>query len=875
MTRTNDSAPAAGQLAVDQLAVHLRSLGSGGLARLLADRPDACTEPAPRTVHELAERLLRPGSVQRAVARLSLPCAQVAEALAALPTPCPRPLLAAALGVPEDPGTPPDGDEVTLDQTLERLAGLGLAWTLPPAPAGPEHLAAAPALRGAWDKPLGLDNPLTGFETVVGNLRGDGLDTALHALGLETAGDEQERRAVLLAHHRDPDRVRALVAAAPRAAQDLLKRLAEQNSPRYGVLGGDSSGDDWAAERALLCRGEHPTGPGGRFAFYGERDQEVPAEVLIALRGPAPAAPFHPRPPAPAPAPLDARAVDAAAAAAAAAFLDRAAAVLRVCAEQPPQLLEDGGIGLRELTRITRAAGCPPTAARLVLECAQGAGLLARDGDRVAATTAYDPWTELPPGGQYARLALAWRTMRSTPTRTELICDRWPGRDTGPEGLIAPLAGQVDCDGCLATRTGLLTALAALPARRALDAAGDLVGAAVDLVAWHVPAALSCACTYQFLPTFNRQRERDHDIRALAPLVGEAQLLGLLALDAPTPLARAVLPTRGNPAQRERELARLAEELLPQCDTATLGPDLDLEADGFPSPRLTALLGQVADRAAGYRPTRWHLTPASLRRALDGGLPPAGIEQLLRDAARTAGIPAPMADLIRQAAADRDRVRLTTPASVLTFHDPAQLTAATVDPRLAHLGLRTLAPTVATSDLPGHSVMAALRGAGHTPVLEGRTAAVRLDVPPALPRPRRLGPAAGPAVRPRQNTGLVDGTAVDTAGLAELLLRGGEQPAAAVLCATEQVLAREAPHLDPPAARRLAHALERGTGASLTYATGREATQAGTATYHLRDLELDPPYLYGSAGGEDEEDVQSFHLSRIRDVDTEAALRPA
>jgi hypothetical protein len=50
--------------------------------------------------------------------------------------------------------------------------------------------------------------------------------------------------------------------------------------------------------------------------------------------------------------------------------------------------LAAGGVGARELSRVSKAAQCDESVVRVVLETAFAAGLLARDGDR-AATEGY------------------------------------------------------------------------------------------------------------------------------------------------------------------------------------------------------------------------------------------------------------------------------------------------------------------------------------------------------------------------------------------------------------------------------------------------------------------------------------------------------
>ncbi|MFF3617526.1 helicase-associated domain-containing protein [Streptomyces sp. NPDC002580] len=706
MSIASDSSPSAG----DQLCDHLRALGSQELAQLLAERRDALTEPRPRTLNEIAERLLRPGSVQRAATQLlSLPCVEVAEALAALPTPCPRPLLASMLGVSLKSGKLAGDGGAALEQALGRLSALGLVWARDAAPGEPGSLVMAEALRELWTDPLGLRNRLVGFETVVENLHGEGLAAALSTLGLTSEGNESEQRAVLLAHHRDGQRVRDLVAQAPAPAQKLLKHLEQYNSTTYSSISLSSDGregQDWAAARALLSLKERPVSPGS-FGFFGERRPQLPAEVLIALRGPEPTAPFHPRPPQIPLTAVTGKQITEGASAAAVTFLAQATTVLLAYVRQPPTLLQDGGLGTRELTRITKACGCTPAAVRLILECAHAAGLLAHDSQqRILATTAYDAWMAREPAGQYAQLALAWRTMRFTPTRTASIATRYGGDRDAPDGPTPALASQVECDGCLATRTALLDSAAALGPQQALDTTGDLLGAFADLLAWHRPRARFCACTEKY--SYSGERDRDHEKAALAPLVREAELLGVLARGALSPLAPALRHPDADPALQEAELAACAQQVLPPpAETARLHTDPDVTAvvDGVCSPRLAALLDQLADRAVRHPASLWHITPASLRRALDTGHTADELLHALRSITDTTVLPKQLTDLIRDTTDAHGRVRLTTPASLLHSTDTALIAEIAASGRLAPLSLRVLAPTVLTSPLAGDTVL--------------------------------------------------------------------------------------------------------------------------------------------------------------------------
>ena len=323
---------------------------------------------------ELADRLQRPGSVASALPRLTLPCLQVAEALAALGAPASHDALAKLLGAT-------DGEAAReLDAVLEVLADHALVWR-----DGAGKLRTAAPLRQAWDAPLGLDAPL---EALLAGATSDELRGMLVALGVKPPGTKPQRLAALVEHHSGPEQIASLVTKAPAAARELLERRAAGAAPKQpqfivfgspGTPGPDlEPGARWALDRGLLTQDRHRYGPAHR-----------PAEVALALRGPYWHAPFEPVPPFARLVSVTPAEVDREASAAAAAFTARAVSVLSACSATAPARLKSGGIGARELARIGKAAQAEDAVVRITLETAYAAGLLGRDGDRVAPTEAY------------------------------------------------------------------------------------------------------------------------------------------------------------------------------------------------------------------------------------------------------------------------------------------------------------------------------------------------------------------------------------------------------------------------------------------------------------------------------------------------------
>ncbi|MFE7804162.1 helicase C-terminal domain-containing protein [Streptomyces sp. NPDC057430] len=799
-------------------ATWLGGLDASRLARVLETRRDATAAPEPRSVGELADRLQRPGSVALALPRLALPHLQVAEALAALGAPASRDALAELL-------EKADGEAAReLDAALEALADHALVW-----PDGAGKLRMAEALRHAWDAPLGLDAPL---EELLTGTTSDELRGMLAALGVEPPGTKSQRLAALVEHHSDPERILSAVAKAPAAARKLLEGRtgAEPARPARFIMFGSPGPDPepgarWALDRGLLIQDRHRYGPA-----------RMPAEVALALRGPGWHAPFQPVPPSVGLAPVAPVDVDREASAVASTFAAGAASVLSACSTTAPARLKSGGIGARELARIGKAAQADDAVVRLTLETAYAAGLMARDGDRVAPTEAYDAWAEQEPPEQFAILLQAWWNLPLTPTQA---------RDEDNKALPA-LGGAPPCNGCVQARHGLLAAAARLPARQGVRVASDLG----PLIAWHRPLADSSL----------------QDGTPFATMIREAELLGVLARGALSALG---IHLRTGDAEG---LGVECRRLLPSAAaTARIGADLTAVVTGTPSARLASLLDSVADRETNGTASVWRFSAGSVRRALDAGRTPEDITADL--AAVAAGpLPQPLSYLITDTARSHGRVRIAPASCVLHGDEPSLLAELAAHRRLVKLGLRQLAPTVLISRSPLDATLAALRAEGYAPVAETDEGTVRIE----KTRPRRAA-AAVPAPRGSRSRGggrtaapsmAKRSAAFDPSALATRLLAApatAPEPApfeggVPFATDTEEIVAGWTKRLPYTDVRQLAHAIDAGQAITVEYV----AASGNRTVRTLSRLELDPPHL--EAWCHLREDERVFTLSRIHGV---------
>ncbi|MEU4356356.1 helicase-associated domain-containing protein [Streptomyces virginiae] len=797
------------------LATWLGGLDGCRLVRVLETRRDATAVPEPRSVRELADRLQRPGSVALALPRLSLPHLQVAEALAALRAPASRDALAKLLGVTDD------DTARELAAVLEALADHALVW-----PDGAEQLCMAEPLRQAWDAPLGLDAPL---EELLAGTTSDALRGMLVALGVKPPGGTSQRLAALVEHHGDPERVLSLVHKAPAVTRKLLEGRAgagPAGPARFIPFGRPApdleAGARWALDRGLLIQDRHHYGPA-----------RMPAEVTVALRGSGWHAPFQPVPPSAVSASVTPAEVDREASAAAAAFAAHAASVLAACSTTAPARLKSGGIGARELARIGKAAQADDAVVRLTLETAHAAGLLARDGDRVAPTEAYDAWAEQEPPERFAVLLQAWRNLPLTPTQA---------RDEDNKALPA-LAGAPPCNGCIQARHGLLAAAARLPAGQGARVASDLG----PLIAWYRPLA-----------------DSSPDGPPFATVIREAELLGVLARGA---LSAFGIHLRTGDAEG---LGVECRRLLPSAtSTARIGADLTAVVTGTPSARLALLLDSVADRETSGTASVWRFSAGSIRRALDAGHTPDDITADLA-AVATGSLPQPLSYLIADTARGHGRVRIAPASSVLHGDEPALLAELAAHRGLARLGLRQLAPTVLISRSPLDTTLAALRAEGYSPVAETVEGTVRIErvrlqrAGAAVPAPRgsRAGAGGRIATRTAKETAVLD-----LSTLANQLLAAPDVPdpapfdgGAPFATDTEEIVAGWAKRLPYSDVRQLAHAIDAGRAITVEYV----ATSGSRTVRTLSDLDLDPPFLEAWCHLRDAERV--FTLSRIHSV---------
>ncbi|MFG2140537.1 helicase-associated domain-containing protein [Streptomyces sp. NPDC048650] len=399
-----------------------------------------------------------------------------------------------------------------------------------------------------------------------------------------------------------------------------------------------------------------------------------------------------------------------AAAATLAAALERLLASL---AAQPAALRKAGGLTIREIKRLAKAAGATEPHTRLLLDLALAAGLIALtrtpQGITALPTSAYDDWLARPPGERLAPVLAAWSALWDIPTHTAF--------GETPTALVRGHDRHAP-----ALRHALLAALAdvplgagfALPPEAADDGPPRGLLAAAD---WHRPLAVTA-----------QPMAEERAARTLQ----EAAFLGLVAHGTLTPLGRALL---ADPWSLDAPLRDLLPPLLEQ---AHFQADLTAVVPGRPAVALAGLLAAAADRESEGHAVTWRFSPASVRRALDTGRSADTLLDDLAVASATGTLPQPLGYLIRDTARSHGRMRVLPAACCIRSDDEALVRELAAHRALRDLGLRAIAPTVLVSGLPPAATLAALRAAGYAPALESDTGGTTVE---RLPAHRSTAPA--------------------------------------------------------------------------------------------------------------------------------------
>jgi hypothetical protein len=582
------------------------------------------------------------------------------------------------------------------------------------------------------------------------------INDGLHLPGARTRDDAQLQITAFLS---DQQQLRTMLAQAPAEAATLLGAMTEGSphlraqrfTTKYGYYAGPdskflfrsgSSGDpgvDWLAERGMLIP-------------VGTDLVELPYEVGHALRDDDTRPVFQvTAPPINSLVPLP-RAAEGEAQVAAATAVSRMELLLRATATKPLAVRKAGGIAVRETKRLARTINASEPHTRLWLDLASNADLIAphRDetpaprgrsrrpgpaaGARMLPTGHYDQWLAASPANRLLPLLITW-------TVTPEVFSHWPDPDDTPVALVSPHDPLA-----VPLRHATLAALAHLPTGHglALGPRGEPTEQAMNQL-------IASAGWFRSMVS---RLGADAGSRLLATL-HEAGLLGAVAHGALTPVGHALLALldagaarhfpavpgvgaaadlTGHPllAARVRTLREALSQLLPPPrTTARFQADLTATVTGAASPELTDLLSGVADRESEGHAVVWRITPAGLRRALDGGLDADDLTRRLAAVSEGgSALPQTLEYTIKDTARTHGRMRVVRSACCIRSDDESLVLELSQARALTKLGLRRIAPTVLISTAGPDPTLAALRAAGYAPVLEAETGTTVIERAP-------------------------------------------------------------------------------------------------------------------------------------------------
>ena len=416
--------------------------------------------------------------------------------------------------------------------------------------------------------------------------------------------------------------------------------------------------------------------------------------------------------------------VDAVAAGAVIDLLREVELVLETLGATPVPELRSGGLGVRDVKRLTKLTGIDDGRLGLILEMSAAAGLIAaglpepdpRDGvgPYWAPTVASDRFVDSPTASKWHLLASTWLDL---PGRPSLIGSR------GPDGKpYAALSDSLFSTAAPLDRRLLLDVLADLPAGSGVDA----ISASRAMI-WRRPR---WAVRLQPGP--------------VGDLLTEAHALGVVGRGAIASAARKMVA--GGPAD---EVVAAMDKVIPEpIDHFLLQADLTVIVPGPLQRDLAEQLGAVANVESAGAAMVYRISEASIRRALDTGRTASELHALFNRHSRTP-VPQGLTYLIDDVARRHGQLRVGMAQSFVRCEDPALLAQAVASPAVEQLEMRLLAPTVAVSQAPISEVLSALRDAGFAPAAEDSTGAI-VDIRargarvPAPPRRRAYRPTPTP-----------------------------------------------------------------------------------------------------------------------------------
>lgn len=699
--------------AIRALAEDLISRSDNELRSFLLARPDLALPPVP-DFPALAARASTRVSVQRALEQLTEPEIDALHTIE-LTTSEESQLSTTASWLKPYIG----GSTVkSLDAILDRLHSLALIRRAPAHPGTPasDHrrrfYLPVPSLQEALGPyPAGLGRPYASLVVaspefgqklvrVVAKLRSRGFT-------LEEA-DSPETAAFAMQHWVcQPDSWTAVSESAPAGTMELLHRFT--SSPVGTLPRGESMATiQWLLETGLL-------------APVDADHVELPRAVGQAARGHLIISRLRLDPPVPDLPETTAVRRDNAAHSAVAETLRLVTDLLHMVHGGAVTTLRSGGVGVREVRRLSEKLRIPPAETAWLLELAAMASLIELNVDTSRWIAAPDTnWQELDRSRQWERLVRGWLTSPRAPSLF--------GTAVPAGGTVNALAAEASRPDAPHVRQRLLATLSELDSLCSSDDGPAILhsAAVVDRLSWYQP------------------RLHRRFARLVPGMLLEASYLGLLGSSALTELGRQVQAENFDGAA-----ATLANELPDALSHFMLQADLTAIAPGYLDPEVARFLALVSTPEGQGPAAVYRFSEASMRHGLDSGLTSESILAFLSQRSATP-LPQPLMYLVEDTALRHGQLKVGQAGSYLRSDHADLLTELLADARTTALGMERLAPTVVVSGASANELIATLRSLGYTTSKVGGAAASLGRTPApgsARRRPNTSGNAPVPDVR--------------------------------------------------------------------------------------------------------------------------------
>lgn len=510
-----------------------------------------------------------------------------------------------------------------------------------------------------------------------------------------------------------PEEIAARLATLDEAQSELLQKLLEGSPMGRTRDAAPGTPPDRPVQRLLAA---------GLLRQVDADTVILPKLVGQVLRGELPG-PVQLTEPDPVVSTTSAADADAVAAGAALDLLREVEVVLETLGATPVPELRSGGLGVRDVKRLTKATGIDDRRLGLIFEVTAAAGLIAAgmpepepdagDGPYWAPTVSADRFVESPTAVKWHLLATTWLDL---PGRPSLVGHR------GPDGKpYAALSDSLFSTAAPLDRRLLLEVLAGLPPGAGVDA-----GEASRAMIWRRPR---WGVRLQPGP--------------VGDLLTEAHALGLVGRGALATPARTLLTDAS-----ADDVVKAMDKVLPApIDHFLLQADLTVIVPGPLQRDLAEQLAAVASVESAGAAMVYRISEGSIRRALDTGRTAGELHAFFQRHSKTP-VPQGLTYLIDDVARRHGQLRVGMASSFVRCEDAALLAQAVGAPATEPLEMRLLAPTVAVSQAPISEVLAALRQAGFAPAAEDSTGTIvdirargaRVPAPPGRRRTYRLAP---------------------------------------------------------------------------------------------------------------------------------------